>query len=75
MRDLLKAVDKWNQKDGSSGDGTKGEDCESGKVHVGEVWMCKINSGLFGVPWKETVDVLEAIEVDEETSVTVMEKE
>jgi ADP-ribose 1''-phosphate phosphatase len=26
-----------------------------------QIWMCKINSGLFGVPWKETKEVIESI--------------
>lgn len=28
-----------------------------------EIWMCKINSGFFGVPWDETKEVLESITV------------
>lgn len=32
---------------------------------VGEVRMCKINSGLFAVPWEKTAEVLEGIEVQE----------
>lgn len=53
MRDLLAQVKQWNA---SHGDGEK----------VGRVRICKINSGLFGVPWEETVEVLEGIEVAED---------
>lgn len=53
MRDLLGQVREWNRKcDGEGGE------------KVGEVRMCKINSGLFGVDWEETVEVLEGIETD-----------
>ncbi|KAH9810488.1 ADP-ribose 1''-phosphate phosphatase [Teratosphaeria destructans] len=30
---------------------------------VGEVWMCRVNSGKFGVPWEATRRVLEGVEV------------
>ena len=30
---------------------------------IGALWMCRINSGKFGVPWKRTVEVLEKVEV------------
>lgn len=36
---------------------------------VGEVRMCKINSGLFGVPWEETRGVVEGAEVGREGGV------
>lgn len=32
---------------------------------VERIWMCRINSGLFGVPWKETKHIMERIEVEE----------
>lgn len=50
MTDLLKRAGEWDE---GKGVGEK----------VGEVRMCKINSGLFGVPWEETSAVLEGIEV------------
>ncbi|KAF2771572.1 hypothetical protein EJ03DRAFT_268690 [Teratosphaeria nubilosa] len=34
-------------------------------VGVGEVWMCRVNSGKFRVPWGETRRVLEGVEVAE----------
>lgn len=36
-----------------------------GEEGIGEVRMCKINSGLFGVPWEATREVLEGVEVVE----------
>jgi ADP-ribose 1''-phosphate phosphatase len=32
---------------------------------IKEVRMCKINSGLFGVPWEATKRVIEGVEVEE----------
>jgi ADP-ribose 1''-phosphate phosphatase len=32
---------------------------------IGEVRICKINSGLFRVPWEKTVEVLEKIELED----------
>lgn len=52
MEDLLKQVRDWNA---AHGDGET----------VGEVRMCKINSGLFAVPWEDSVEVLEGLEVGE----------
>lgn len=54
MRDLLEQVRGWNEA--HSGDGA---------VRVEKVRICKINSGLFGVPWEDTVEVLEGIGLDE----------
>jgi ADP-ribose 1''-phosphate phosphatase len=34
-------------------------------MSVGELRMCQINSGLFKVPWQQTMDVLSNIEVDQ----------
>ena len=62
VMDLMEAVKDWNA---SHGDGEK----------VGEVRMCKINSGLFAVPWEQTVDVLEGIEVGEVKEIEVIERE
>lgn len=36
----------------------------SGK-DVGGLWMCRINSGKFGVKWGRTADVLKKVEVKE----------
>lgn len=51
---ILEEVPKWNLK--------VKEDEERGE-EVGEFWMCKINSGLFGVPWERTREVVEAIQI------------
>lgn len=52
MEDLLRQVREWDEK-ASDGD------------RIGEVRICKINSGLFAVPWKKTREVLESIDVSE----------
>lgn len=52
MVDLLKQVDEWNAQQ---------EDSDK----VDEVRMCKINSGLFAVPWEKTKQVLEGLDVSE----------
>ena len=46
---------------GKGGDGNSGGKGE----RIGEVRMCKINSGLFGVPWEATREVIEGVEVGE----------
>ncbi|KAK3638479.1 ADP-ribose 1''-phosphate phosphatase [Elasticomyces elasticus] len=53
MLDLLKQVREFNAK-ADEGD------------RVNEVRICKINSGLFKVPWTKTRAVLEGIDVDGE---------
>ena len=50
MVDLLRKVNAWNAE------------AEPGE-RIGEVRMCKINSGLFAVPWAKTRAVLEEIDV------------
>ncbi|KAK3721014.1 ADP-ribose 1''-phosphate phosphatase [Vermiconidia calcicola] len=50
MEDLLKQVQAWNAK------------ADAGNK-VEEVRMCKINSGLFAVPWEKTKQLLESIDV------------
>ena len=52
MQDLLEQVAEWN----AAHAGDEG-------MQVRRVRMCKINSGLFGVPWEETVEVLEGIDL------------
>ncbi|KAF2148980.1 hypothetical protein K461DRAFT_282459 [Myriangium duriaei CBS 260.36] len=48
MRDLLQQVAAWNEAQDEN--------------RVEQIWMCKINSGLFGVKWEDTKRVLESIE-------------
>ncbi|KAM3424483.1 hypothetical protein BST61_g6487 [Cercospora zeina] len=52
MQDLVTKVSEWNAEQKDS------------EKKVGEVRMCKINSGLFGVKWERTKAVLEGILVD-----------
>lgn len=54
MRDLLRQVRHVDR-----------EAPEYKSVGLGEMKMCKINSGLFGVPWERTKAVIEQIEIDE----------
>lgn len=64
MMDLLAKAREWDEKHGE-GEG------------VGEVRMCKINSGLFGVQWEKTKAVLEEIEIagDDVREVKVVSRE
>lgn len=59
VRDLLEEVREVNGEDWAEKKGAS----SSGKKRIEEVRMCKINSGLFGVPWEETCEVIEGIEV------------
>jgi hypothetical protein len=43
----------------------KGKGKTSAQERIAEVRMCKINSGLFGVPWEATSAVIESVEVSE----------
>ena len=47
MRDLIRQVKEWNASHVGS--------------EVGEVRMCKINSGLFNVKWEKTKEVIQSI--------------
>ncbi|PNS16010.1 hypothetical protein CAC42_4411 [Sphaceloma murrayae] len=49
MEDLLKQIADFNK---GKGDGK-----------IKRIWLCKINSGIFGVPWEKTREVLESVEV------------
>lgn len=33
------------------------------RININDIRMCRINSGYFGIPWKDTKAVLEAIEI------------
>ena len=56
--DLLLKVTEWNKN-------------ASEKDQIKEVRMCKINAGLFNVPWDETKKVIEEISVDVYTIKTI----
>jgi ADP-ribose 1''-phosphate phosphatase len=58
VRDLVRRVKDVNDDAaGSKGGG-------SNRTAIASVRMCKINSGLFGVPWGATCAVVEGIEVE-----------
>lgn len=58
VKDVNEAADAADGK-ANSGSGSTKED------RIAEVRMCKINSGLFGVPWEATSEVVEAVEIGE----------
>jgi len=64
VNDLLRQVAEWNAD----------EHYES-KVDL--IWMCRINSGLFNVPWEDTKRVLETVRVPDgvPSDVTVVTRE
>lgn len=65
VEDLVRKVKAVNEGgDGADGKG-KGKDGSSEGERIAEVRMCKINSGLFGVPWEATREVIEGVEVGE----------
>jgi ADP-ribose 1''-phosphate phosphatase len=59
VRDLVRRVKNANEDAAGSKGGA------SNRTAIASVRMCKINSGLFGVPWEATCAVLEGIEVEE----------
>ena len=69
MRDLLKQVEAWNAGDDDD------DDDDDDERKVGELVMCRINSGLFNVPWEKTRAVLEGIETAGNVVVTVVGKD
>jgi len=58
VRDLINQVNEWNSKCGSS---SKDGDGSMQMEKIERIWSCKINAGLFGVPWNKTLEVLENI--------------
>lgn len=60
MLDLLNQIAEWN--------------AVKGHRKVGDLIMCKINSGLFNVPWTDSKAVLEELEVGENLIITVVER-
>jgi ADP-ribose 1''-phosphate phosphatase len=43
---------------------------QEGKLKIGKVSMCRINYGMFKVPWSETKDVLRSLDVDMKGMIT-----
>jgi len=57
MKDLLNQLEEWKPETGSTHDTPQpGE--------LPQLFMCRINSGKFGVPWARTRAALEGIEID-----------
>lgn len=63
VEDLVRKVRDVNGG-GDEADG-KAKAGSSEGDRIAEVRMCKINSGLFGVPWEATREVIEGVEVGE----------
>jgi ADP-ribose 1''-phosphate phosphatase len=61
VRDLVRKVRDVNED--AAANGTRGGRSRHGAI--ASVRMCKINSGLFGVPWEATSAVVEGIEVED----------
>lgn len=63
VEDLVRKVRDLNEGgDGADGKAKAGSSKED---RIDEVRMCKINSGLFGVPWEATREVIEGVEIGE----------
>jgi len=62
MKDLLRQISAYH---------------ESHESKIEQIWMCKINSGLFGVPWEDSKAALERVEVPDGVprDVVVMSKD
>lgn len=60
VEDLVRQVRAVNEASEAKEKSTSGEQDRIAAIH-----MCKINSGLFGVPWEATSAVIEAIETSE----------
>lgn len=60
VEDLVRQVRAVNEASEAKEKFTSGEQDRIAAIH-----MCKINSGLFGVPWEATSAVIEAIETSE----------
>jgi ADP-ribose 1''-phosphate phosphatase len=63
VEDLVRKVKAVNETAAAGPE--RGKSTTSAQDRIGEVRMCKINSGLFGVPWEATSEVIEAVEVGE----------
>jgi ADP-ribose 1''-phosphate phosphatase len=62
VEDLVRKVRDVNGGGGDGADGKAKAGTREGD-RIAEVRMCKINSGLFGVPWEATREVIEGVEV------------
>lgn len=60
MGDLLRQIEAWNAEHP-----VKDKDGVGDDLRIKEIRMCKINSGLFNVPWEDTKAVIEKLEIEE----------
>ena len=44
---------------------------EDNQILLGDIQMCRINSGYFKVPWRDTKTTLEAIEIDKDKNIEI----
>ena len=69
VQDLVRRVKDVNEDAAaiasSSSSATIGGSKGSSRPAIASVRMCKINSGLFGVPWEATSAVVEGVEIEE----------
>jgi len=65
VEDLVRKVKDVNEAAGEADGKSKAKSGSGEGDRIAEVRMCKINSGLFGVPWEATREVIEAVEVGE----------
>jgi ADP-ribose 1''-phosphate phosphatase len=63
VEDLVRKVKAINETANAADE--KAKSGSSKEDRIVEVRMCKINSGLFGVPWETTKDVIEGVEIGE----------
>lgn len=72
LRNTARAVKDLLRKVKAARDGREGKGKEGMKVpEVGELWMCRINSGKFGVEWERTADVLQGLGVKDGEDETI----
>lgn len=63
IEDLLRKVQAVNEAADATDKKSKSDSDKEDRIAA--VHMCKINSGLFGVPWEATSEVIEAVETGE----------
>ncbi|PGG98200.1 hypothetical protein AJ80_09578 [Polytolypa hystricis UAMH7299] len=57
LENTVLAVEDFKRQLGQFKESAEGED--KGSERPGELWGCRFNAGLFGVPWEKTKGVLE----------------
>lgn len=74
MKDLLKQIKKLETDAADTNAETGGNDEDAEKLAPDNIWMPKINSGLFAVPWRETKALLENLSSEGGLTITVQDK-